>query len=55
MLLKNSGLNNLFSNFKSYGGYIAAMALLTKDSEYSCAISGAPVVDWQFYGILIKS
>ena len=39
-----------FSILKSYGGYLSAMALFNENTPFKCAVSGAPVADWLFYG-----
>jgi dipeptidyl-peptidase-4 len=33
----------------SFGGYLAAMAVLRRPDVYHCAVAGAPVTDWALY------
>jgi dipeptidyl-peptidase-4 len=33
----------------SFGGYLAAMAVLRRPDVYHCAVAGAPVTDWTLY------
>jgi dipeptidyl-peptidase-4 len=33
----------------SFGGYLAAMAVLKRPDKFHAAISGAPVTDWRYY------
>jgi len=34
----------------SYGGFVSALTLFNESSPFGCAVSGAPVTDWNFYG-----
>ena len=33
----------------SFGGYLAAMAVLMRPDRFHAAIAGAPVTDWRYY------
>jgi dipeptidyl-peptidase-4 len=33
----------------SFGGYLAALAVLRRPDMYHCAVAGAPVTDWKLY------
>ena len=50
--LKKANKLEQFVNYilQSYGGFLSAMALFQANSPFKCAISGAPVSDWLFYG-----
>jgi enterochelin esterase-like enzyme len=54
IILKKDNLSDLslYSNWfgQSYGGFISAMSLFNESTPFGCAISGAPVTDWTYYG-----